>query len=133
MIQASGHVLYVPEGAVSQPTKFKIRASKAPIDNSGSSDEMEVRVEVDLSAYTVDRYGNEIADIGAAGFLKPVYVGLAYSWVSDVIPDLTKANILWVRSETEVEPTRTFSVDYNGKWIVAELDHFSRYALGWPD
>ena len=129
MLRSAGHVLYVPEGAVAQPTKFKITASKTPVDATVSPDSQEVFVQVQLKAYTVDAAGNALVDVGALGFLKPVYLGLSYSWVQDVVTDPSRAAVLWMKSATEVEETRTFSVDYNGKWVVSELNHFSIYTM----
>ena len=127
------HVLYVPKGAVSQPTRFKIQAFRSPVDASVSPDSVEVVVGVALKAYSLDAAGNVLADVGALGFNTPVYLALSYAWVSEVIPDLTQAKILWLKSTTEAQLTKTFQIDYNGKWIVSELQHFSDYAIGFPN
>ena len=124
-IFTQGHVLVVPEGAVSEPTYFKIQAL-----NLASTDT--VPVEVELKAYRYTETG-EVINVGELGFNKPVYLAMSYEWAQETMSiGLAGATVVWVKAPGVAEEVRTRTVDYNGKWIVAELAHFSAYALAWP-
>jgi hypothetical protein len=125
-IFTNGHVLVVPEGAVTEPTYFKIQAL-----NVASTDT--VPVEVELKAYRYSSTG-EVVDVGAAGFNKPVYLAMSYQWAQETFSlGLSGATVVWITAPGQAEEVRTRTVDYDGKWIVAELSHFSAYALAWPE
>jgi hypothetical protein len=125
-IFTQGHVLVVPEGAVSEPTYFKIQAL-----NVASSDS--VPIEVELKAYRTTSTG-EIIDVGTQGFNKPVYLAMSYAWAQETMSiGLAGATVVWIKAPGVAEEIRTRTVDYDGKWIVAELSHFSPYALAWPE
>jgi hypothetical protein len=120
-----GHVLVVPKGAVDAPTQFKMQPF------TGSTVD-EVPVAVALKA-TRTLPSGEVIDVGEQGFNVPVYLALSYQWADETYElGLTGATIVWVKEPGVAEEVQTRTVDYNGKWIVAELNHFSDYGLAWP-
>lgn len=128
-LYAAHHALYVPKGAVSVPTKFKITIYRKPADPLTFATDSLVNIEVSLKAYET-RDGVDVS-VGEFGFQRPVYLGLSYDWVADVM-DPAQATVLWRKTaDVGIEvPTRT--VDTGKRWIVGELQHFSDYALAWP-
>ena len=125
ILYTASHALVVPKGAVKQPTTFKIQASRTPVEGDSI-----VAVEVSLKATYVDADGVTI-DVGEQGFATPVYLALSYSWAREVM-DPSQASILWLTAPGVGEEVSTHTVDYNGKWIVGQLQHFSDYALVMP-
>jgi hypothetical protein len=114
-----GHSIFVPKGAVSKPTLFTVFALPGGY------------VEVDLRAGLRGILGILI-DIGGRGFNEPVTVTLSYERSTN-IPDPSKLVVLRLNGlfgEPEVIPT---TVDPVNKTVSAKLDHFSRYAIAFPN
>ncbi|MBW3630617.1 MAG: hypothetical protein KY464_15145 [Gemmatimonadetes bacterium] len=125
-IFTQGHVLLVPPGAVTEPTYFKIQAQNVTSVET-------VPVAVELKAYRIAATGETI-DVGEQGFQRPVYLAMSYEWAQETLSiGLTGATVVWVKAPGSAEEVRTRTIDYNGKWIVAELSHFSIYGLAWPE
>ena len=88
-------------------------------------------VEVDLNASLFGLLGG-LLNIGERGFYKPVTVTLSYERSTNV-PDPTKLVIIRLNGlggTPEEVPTR---VDPVNKTVSADLDHFSRYAIAFPN
>jgi hypothetical protein len=124
-IFSQGHVLYVPRGAVSEPTIFKITPY-------ASMNTEEAPVAVSLKAYRILADGTTL-DVGAAGFNVPVYLGLSYGWAYETNQlGLGEATVIWLKQPGVAEEVQARTFDYDDKWLVAELHHFSDYGLAWP-
>lgn len=111
------HVLHVPAGAVAGPTQFTM--SKATGD---------IRVTLTASSGKLGTLPN---DVGAAGFLKPLKLGLYYGGsYSDT--KAREGRVIWVKplGGTEAQPT---SLDTSSKWLFGSITHFSDYAIGFPN
>lgn len=111
-----GHTLTVPAGAVSEVTLFTLKLLPTGF------------VEVDLHASVAG------LDVGSKGFRRPVPVSLTYSRATNVA-DPSKLAVLRILSSTgygsfEVLPS---VVDHQAKTVNVSLDHFSRYAMGYPN
>ena len=120
-VELLGHTLIVPLGAVTKPTLFTLTVLPTGY------------VEVELLATTTSLLG-VVVDVGSNGFLKPVPVKLTYSRATNV-SDPTKLRILRIKSllgygKYEVLPSR---VDQASRTVTADLDHFSRYTMGYPN
>jgi hypothetical protein len=109
------HAVSIPEGAVAKRTLFTISIA--------SSD----HIEVDLRAQVEQKGG--LKDVGHLGFRKPVYLFLSYAYATNV----TDASHLTILHNPEngnpherVGGDILFGVD---KYVIAKLDHFSKYAL----
>lgn len=114
----AGHVLTVPRGAVSRPTRFTLALA-----NDGY-------VHVELTALQQDDTGAWTGDAGGRGFDEPVVLKLSYEGTRTV-GSVGLLEVVWLRNGTadgpleEVEST----VDPNNRWVVARLAHFSGYAI----
>lgn len=114
-ISLAGHVLTVPAGAVSRPTRFTMA-----VVNEGY-------VEVELNATVPQPRGPGI-DVGEKGFARPVTLQLNYSWASAEV-DASRLQIVWVKENGSLE-TLSSTPDAGTKTVTANLDHFSKYAIG---
>jgi hypothetical protein len=115
-----GHVLTVPTGAVSQPTLFTLTVLPTGY------------VEVNLLGTLSTLLG--VLDVGSKGFLKPIPVSLTYERATNV-SDPSKLKVLRIQSllgygTYQVMPS---TVDSTTKKVTAQLDHFSRYTLAYPE
>ena len=117
------HVLWVPRGAVDQPTEFKIQVF-APTSSDSSV------AGVSLKAIRVTSTGDTV-NVGKAGFLKPVILAVSYD-ESDV-EDPAATRLLWIREPGVVEQVPNQYVYPDKKWVVGYLEHFSEYGIGWPN
>lgn len=134
-----GYFLYVPDDAVPAETTFKLKAVKRHAPNGGDP-----YLAVDLKATRMID-GVEV-DVGAAGFLKDVKLGMAYVWSG--VTDGRGLQITWVKSYREfrevechggfgatciaqgayqLKDGRTVGV------VLSNLKHFSDYAIGFPN
>lgn len=116
-----GHTLTVPIGAVSQPTLFTVEVLPTGY------------VEVDLKATTASLL-HGLIDVGSNGFDKPVQVSLTYSRATNV-DQASQLQVLHLHGMTgyttyTVLPSQVNTVS---KTVSAELDHFSRYTLAYPE
>jgi hypothetical protein len=118
-LEVLGHSIFVPEGAVSRRTLFTIFALPGGY------------VEVDLNAGIRGILGI-LFDVGGRGFDEPVTVTLSYERSTNV-PDPSKLVVLRLNGlfgQPEEIPT---TVDPVNKTVSAKLDHFSRYAIAFPN
>lgn len=114
VLELGGHRLTVPAGAVPGPTLFK-----ATLDRSGF-------IEISLQAVRSRADGSE-ADVGAAGFARPLVLELSYRSAAGVT-DPSKLGIAWVLDDGTLVPLPSV-VDTATQTVRAELQHFSRYAM----
>lgn len=114
-ISVAGHVLTVPAGAVSRPTRFTMA-----VVNDGY-------VEVELNATVPQSRGPGI-DVGEKGFDRPVTLQLNYAWAAGDV-DASRLQIVWVKEDGSLE-TLSSTADSGTKTVTADLDHFSKYAIG---
>jgi hypothetical protein len=117
------HVIWVPKGAVDQPTEFKIQVF-AP--TSGDS----TVAGVSLKAIRITATGDTV-NVGKAGFLKPVILAVSYE-ESDV-QDPAATRLLWITEPGVAELVPNQYVYPDKKWVVGYLEHFSEYGIGWPN
>lgn len=116
-VELAGHVLTVPAGAVSHPTRFTLRL----VENGF--------VEVDLRAARASGLQAGV-DVGKQGFATPVILQLSYEQ-GEVRGDPAALIVAWVRPDGSLQPLRS-SHDAEEQTITAPLDHFSRYVLATP-
>jgi hypothetical protein len=138
ILQNNGHFLFIPKGTVGEPTAFRIRAYKKEMEDGT------VLVAVDLRASVTDPQTGEEIDVGPQGWGgKKVYLGLTYDWADEVTKaNASKLTVLWVKTTSstdvldtteEVEEVADVQVRTFGSIVVAGLEHFSDYAIGFPD
>lgn len=110
VVEVADHALQVPASAVSSPTVFSMRAIEG------------TTIEVELRA----RDASTGEDVGEKGFDRPVRLSLSYADANVRDPStLTIVRIEADGSKTKLKST----VDRENQQVIAELDHFSRYAL----
>lgn len=139
-LQNNGHFLFIPKGTVSEPTNFLIRAHKKQLEDGT------VLVAVDLRASVTDPETGESIDVGPKGWGgKKVYVGLTYEWAdAETKANAENLSVLWVKTTSStdvlgtteavtVEEVADVQVRTFGSIVVAGLEHFSDYAIGFPD
>lgn len=134
-----GYFINVPDNAVPAETRFKLRAVKRHAPNGGGS-----YLAVDLKATRVIN-GIEV-DVGSLGFLKDVQLGMAYVWSG--VSDPSGLQITWVVSKSDFREVECFAGSgkvcisegnfrlkdgRNVGVILANLRHFSDYAIGFPN
>ena len=122
-LQLLGHTVQVPLGAVTKPTLFTLVVLPTGY------------VEVDLGATTLSLLG--LIDVGSQGFGgKLVPVTLSYSRATNVssanAPKLKvlRLNGLIGYRDFQVMPSQ---VNTTTRTVRTELDHFSRYAVAYPN
>lgn len=110
------HVLTVPPRAVSGRTLFCMKLEP--------TNHMQVR----LYAHALDAEGNVI-DVGGAGFNRPVVLALSAVTV-DLSSSLMRRLVVVYDPEngSPLERTTSFSL-WPTATVIAELDHFSKYAM----
>jgi hypothetical protein len=115
------HHLYVPQGAVSGPTKFTIKLMD---DHS---------VGVELNATSVDSAGNPTGptnNVGSAGFKQNVYLTFSYEHAYNVPVDPYSIKVVEIKDgEMIPQPTYIYP-EYEA--ARGALSHFSDYGLAWP-
>lgn len=116
-VELAGHLLVVPAGAVSHPTRFTLRL----VENGF--------VEIDLKAARASGIGAG-ADVGKQGFSRPVILHLSYEQ-AELTTDPEALFVAWVKPDGSLQPLRS-SHDAEERTITAALDHFSRYVLATP-
>jgi hypothetical protein len=107
----TAHTLTVPAGAVNERLRFEMTLS------DGND------IMVDLAAY---RLKGRPEEVGHLGFKKPVLLSLSYAFAAPGL-DPSRLSIVYLvgRAVKEQLPTRAG----NGRFVVGELRHFSRYAV----
>lgn len=112
------HYLYVPQGAVTGPTVFRVTTL-------GNGD-----IGADFTATSVG--SRSVNNVGRAGFKRPVYVAFSYAYARNAPRKPKDMKVLWFRPDgkAEVQPTH---VDTNYRYAVGTLKHFSPYGLGWAE
>lgn len=130
-LSLAGHVLEVPEGAVSQSLCFTMELVTGDV------------VDVDLHAWEMESSESCSAESGEkeakspegtlwqGEFEVPVKLGLTYERTNNV-SDPSRLLIGWAISATELELLSS-SVDTTSETVWTELDHFSQYVLAMPD
>lgn len=118
-ISVLGHSIIVPAGAVKQPTLFAINVLPTGY------------VEVHLTASLTDLLRG-ILNIGARGFPEPVTVKLSYARSTN-IKDPSKLIVLREKGPDGRPQPMPSTVDTANKTVSAELDHFSRYFIAFPN
>lgn len=108
-----GHRLVIPPNAVAGPTFF---AATLTHDDA---------IAVELTATSA---GSAILnDVGAAGFAVPLRLSLSYKKIGEGV-DPAKLRISYMSPDGNLLPLTT-SLEKDGKLVVADLDHFSGYAV----
>ena len=107
------HHLSVPAGAVTGPTLFTMTRVN------------DKNLQVDLTATRA--LPN---DVGRVGFRVPLKLTVNYRSIR--IPDPTQLKVVWIKPDGTTVPQET-EVDTKGKFVIGSLNHFSAYALQWPD
>lgn len=150
LISAAGHYLRIPKGTVSEETWFRIRQEHQTLEDGSTV------VAVDLKATRVDPATGEEVNVGALGFgtddsgqPRRVYLYMTSEWSTNrPAGALTTENatILWLKSlyadqelvnlgddSTVVHVAEEVAgVTVHQSFVVAALEHFSRYALAFP-
>ena len=110
------HLLFVPAGAVNQPTTFRIE----------KKDGDHVRLHL-----TASRFGDN--DVGRRGFKRPVRLMLSYEGSSNLSArDVAELRVMYIRPDQQIEALPS-SVNYYDRWVGTDLRHFSEYGIGWPN
>ena len=118
-IQLLGHKLTIPAGAVLQPTLFSLIVLPTG------------HVEVHLTAISTNWLGM-VLNVGKQGFKKPVKVTLTYERSTNVADPSTLIILREKGLFGQPEPMPS-TVDTATKTVTADLDHFSRYFIAFPD
>lgn len=124
LLAVLNHTLFVPEGAVDDPTLFVM--SVLP----------DGHVHVDLRAFQRSWWWGWY-DIGSQGFDQPVTLSLSYlgatNLPADKIDDLVILRMPegWDHEDDAVFEVVPSTVNPDGGTVSAELDHFSGYCLAW--
>lgn len=118
-LELLGHELTVPAGAVLQPTLFTLTVLP-----SG-------HVEVYLTALSTNLLGG-ILNVGKKGFAEPVEVTLTYKRSTNVTDPSTLIILREKGLFGQPQPMPS-TVDQVNETVTAELDHFSRYFVAFPD
>ena len=128
-LKAAGHEIIVPAGAVNGETLFSIKQFRKVVDSDGT-----VEIAVALRAVQTSRDGSE-KDVGSGGFLQPVTLAMSYAWADDIDDfNAADATIIWLRDDDNAEEVdAAVEVDRRRKQIVTTRNHFSDYAIAWPD
>lgn len=122
-LEAAGHVLIVPAGAVSVPTLFSMTLT--PVDASGTQ-----YIRVELSAMERDQNKNWTVDVGPRGFAVPVELRLTYSWMTDAVA-ASDLRTVWVKEDGTGEAFAS-ALDSVNQLVISQLNHFSDYVLASP-
>lgn len=112
------HVLIVPEGAVRQRTLFTMTVTSSHF------------IKVDLRAQVERKVkgDRELIDVGHLGFKTPITLALDHSLAS--VADRSRLRLLHdPENGMPWEDMRGFVFDGYENWIVANLNHFSKYAV----
>ena len=113
-LNIGNHVLTVPAGAVDAPTTFVM---------SKLVDEIEVGL-------TATRLLPN--DIGRQGFNVPLRLSLSYANAAEVPANVNALKVAWVKADGTYEVQSSF-VDESGDAVIGELNHFTAYAVVYPD
>jgi hypothetical protein len=113
-LNIGNHVLTVPAGAVDAPTTFTMT-------------KLVDEIEVGLTATRV-----LTNDIGRQGFNVPLRLSLSYANAAEVPADVNALKVAWVKANGELEVQNSY-VDASGDAVIGELNHFTAYALIFPD
>jgi hypothetical protein len=113
------HVLYVPEGAVSKSTLFTVSIASPHF------------IKVDLRAQVEVKYRGEVSlvDVGDKGFREPVLLALDHSLVS---PEIARDRLKVLYDPEDGKPFQPMPsqiIPGYEQWVIAQLDHFSKYAV----
>ncbi len=116
-VYVSLHYLYVPVGAVSQPTVFRV---ELPGDGT---------IGAALTATSVG--SSRENDVGEAGFRRPVFLTFSYAYATNPPADPFQLRVLWARPDGTFQAQPTL-VNPFLKLATARLTHFSDYILAIP-
>jgi hypothetical protein len=109
--------VYVPKNAVRRPTLFCVRM----VGN--------FHAQVMLTAHEQDRKGNWI-NVGKDGFREPVYLLMTYAYATNVVDPSTLTILYDPENGGAFQPTKSFRyLLENNEFVIAELSHFSKYAM----
>lgn len=111
------HRLQIPSGAVADNTVFQMKVSADGL--------VKVR-------FTATSIGSSVEnDVGSKGFLKPLRVEMEYETLPTGV-SASDLQVLWLKADGTVEPALK-STEYDPNEVAGYLDHFSDYAIGFPD
>ena len=113
-LNIGNHVLTVPVGAVDAPTTFVMT-------------KLVDEIEVGLTATRL--LPN---DIGRQGFNVPLRLSLSYASAAEVPANVNALKVAWVKADGTYEVQNSF-VDESGDAVIGELNHFTAYAVIYPD
>jgi hypothetical protein len=109
--------LYVPKNTVRQNTLFCVRM----VGNS--------HAQVRLTAHIQDKKGNWI-NVGKTGFRAPVYLLMTYAYATNVVDPSTLTILYDPENGGAFQTTKSFRyLLENNDFVIAELSHFSKYAM----
>ena len=117
VLQAGKYFLSVPAGAVKGNTTFTMNVGTDGV--------------VSLTAMETRSDGTRV-DVGVTGFRKRLTLALYYGNASGAITDATRLQVGWVQSNGSLSAVQG-SVDTQLKLVYGELQHFSAYAIIFPD
>lgn len=113
-LSAGEHALYVSPDAVAQSTLFAMALAT------------DGYVRVELTATAPDAAGGT-RDVGEAGFDRPVFLVMGYSLATNV-RQRDRLGVVHVREDGTLEEVPSMALRSNER-VLAQLDHFSSYAL----
>ena len=110
-LRVGGHVLFVPNGAVLEPTRFTMEVLAGPF------------VQVSLHATRVSN--------GATVSTFPINLRLRMNYRDAIVLQEGRLGVAYLVDNTTLGRRESMpsSVDIHGKWVDARLSHFSTYAL----
>jgi hypothetical protein len=112
------HVLMVPEGAVHHRTLFTMSVASSHFIKVDLRAQIEKKVKGD----------SQLIDVGHLGFNKPILLGLDLSLAS--VPDSSRVTVVYDPENGQPwQDMKGFTYEGYEKWIVAYLNHFSKYAV----
>lgn len=108
------HSLTVPAGVLKEDLLFTMELGT------------QTYIDVELKAYRV-KNGERGEEVGHRGFAKPLYLTLSYAW-ADKPFNPAQLGIVYVQGNEIKERVRSFRIP-NGKFLIGEIRHFSRYSI----
>lgn len=115
------HYLYVPRGAVSEPTKFRIELRD------------DHKIGVSLTATSSTRSGVTTGadnNVGSRGFNKAVYLTFSYQFATDKPDNPYSIKVVEIRDGLLI-PQPTY-INPFFQTATGTLKHFSDYGIAWP-
>lgn len=87
--------------------------------------------EVRIRLYATSQGSSILNDVGAAGFDVPLTASLKYGKDAELEGDTSELSVLWLKPDGTIQVIPT-TIDSSTNTAIADIDHFSEFALGWP-